>query len=144
VKPGAASLHEGVVVPVLQTISQALEIDPVPHFTVVEPGDGGLHDGKLRGNPCVLFADVHARNAGTSGTLNGEALIGCSCDAVAEPANIPHTSSEPSNERSRVLFFIIHSPFTGDQPVGNGRSRRTVCNAPPCHKGRKHTFDEIF
>jgi hypothetical protein len=50
-KPGELSLHEGADVPVLQTISQAWPIDPLPHFTVLELGVGGLHDGKFSGSP---------------------------------------------------------------------------------------------
>jgi hypothetical protein len=78
VKPGALSVHEGAKEPVLQTMIQPWPIEPLPAFTVLELGTGGLQDGKFSGRPCVLFADVHASNAGTSGTRIGEALIGFS------------------------------------------------------------------
>jgi hypothetical protein len=70
----------------------------------------------------VLFADVQALKAGTSGTRIGEAPSGFSCVAIAELAKNNIARSESATERPIVLFMhsslLLPSLINKDQPVG--------------------------
>jgi hypothetical protein len=130
VKPGAASLQRPTVEPVLQTMIQPEPTETAPVFTVFDVGTGGLHDGKFNGSPCVLFAAVHASNAGTSGTRTGEAPTGCSCDAMAELAIIPNASNALMTERTKILIFIRvlppHYPWEPSRQNSPPQKRRSL------------------
>ena len=71
--PGAPTWTESVTDPIMFAGAPA---SGKPGVSAVDSCTGGLQDGWASGGPCVRFAEVHERYAGTSGVRIGVAPFG--------------------------------------------------------------------